>query len=374
MKSVMEGSMAAAIAAKQGRPLVVPMYPITPQTHVSEYLAQFKADGYLGAETIEVESEHSAMSAAIGAQATGVRAFTATSSQGLALMHEMLHVAAGLRLPIVMVVVNRSLSAPINIWNDHQDSISQRDTGWIQLYAERGQDIYDTTLQARKIAEKALLPVMVCLDGFILSHMHEPVDILNQKQADSFIGAYKPFVELNPKKPVSVGPISFPDTFMEFKQAQHEAMGDAKDAIVACNSEFAQKFGRGYGDGLIETHKLAGAKHAVLAIGSVCGTIRHVIEDEQNVGLIKIRSFRPFPNDELRALASKLDSIAVIDKDISFGNHGALYTEVCAALRGIDVKVSGFIAGLGGRDIRPAHIEKAIKLSKEKEQSEVWLN
>jgi len=372
MKKVIEGSMAAAIAAKQGRPLVIPMYPITPQTHVSENLAQFKADGYLDAETIEVESEHSAISAAIGAQATGVRAFTATSSQGLALMHEMLHVAAGLRLPIVMVVVNRSLSAPINIWNDHQDSISQRDTGWIQLYAESGQDIYDTVLQARKIAEKVLLPVMVCMDGYILSHMNEPVDVLSQKQADSFIGKYKPFVELRPEKPVSVGPIAFPNTFMEFKQAQQEAMANAKKAIVKCNTEFKQKFDRGYGDGLIETYKLG--KHAVLAIGSVCGTIRHVVESQKDVGLIKIRSFRPFPNEELRKLASKLDSIAVIDKDVSFGNKGALYTEVCAALKGIDVKVSGFIAGLGGRDITSTLIEKAIKLSREKEQSEVWLN
>ena len=364
--------MAAAIAAKQGRPLVLPMYPITPSTHIPEYLAQFKADGYLDAETIEVESEHSAMSAAIGAQATGVRTFTATSSQGLALMCEMLHVAAGLRLPIVVAVVNRSLSAPINIWNDHQDTIAQRDTGWIQLYAEGGQDVCDTVLQARKIAEKALLPVMVCFDGFIISHMNEPVDILSQKQADKFIGPYKPFVELRPSKPVCVGPISFPNTFMEFKQAQQEAMTDAKKAIVDINKEFKKDFGRGYGDGLIETYKLG--KHGVLAMGSVCGTIRHVVESEKDVGLIKLRSFRPFPNEELRKIAKGLDSIAVIDKDISFGNHGALYTEVCAALRGLDVKVSGFIAGLGGRDIKPTHIEKAIKLSKEKEQSEVWLN
>ena len=370
MKKVIEGSMAAAIAAKQSKPLVIPIYPITPQTHISEYLAQFKADGYLNSELVEVESEHSAISAAIGAQASGVRTFTATSSQGLALMHEMLHIASGLRLPIVMVVVNRAMSAPINIWNDHQDSISQRDTSWIQFYVESGQEIYDTVIQARKIAEKVLLPVMVCMDGYILSHMNEPVDLLEQKQVENFLGKYKPFVELNTKDPVSVGPIAFPDTYMEFKQDQQDAMNKAVTITKDVNKDFGKSFGRTYGDGLIEVVNPK-AKHMVLAMGSVCGTIKHVIENE---GLIKVRSFRPFPTEEIQKAAKNVKSIAVIDKDISFGNKGALYTEVVAALKNSKTKVSGFIAGLGGRDIIPKHIEKAIAESKKKEQSEVWLN
>lgn len=364
---VIEGSMAAAIAAQQAKPAVIPIYPITPQTHIPEYLTQFKADGYLKSEIIEMESEHSVMSAAIGAQATGVRTFTATSSQGLALMHEMLHIASGLRLPIVMVNANRALSSPINIWNDHQDSISQRDTGWIQLYVENNQEIYDTVLQAFKIAEKALLPVMVCMDGYVLSHMNEPVNLLKQNQVDKFIGKYDPYVTLDPKKPVSIGVISFPDTYMEFKQAQQEAILNSKKIISDINSSFKKSFKRSYGDGLVETFNLEKAKHAVIAMGSVCGTIKHVLP--KDTGLIKIRSFRPFP--DLKKF-SKLKSIAVIDRDVSFGNHGALYTEVCATIHG--PKISGFIAGLGGRDITPEHIKKAIEISKKREVQEEWLN
>jgi len=378
MKKVIEASMAIAIAVKLCKPAVIPMYPITPQTHIVERLADFIDDGELDSEMIHVESEHSAMSACIGAQATGVRTFTATSSQGLALMFETLFVASGLRLPIVMVNANRSLSAPINIWNDQQDSISVRDSGWIQLYAESSQEAFDTVIQAYKIAEKVLLPVMVCIDGYSLSHVYEAVDIPKQEHVDRFLPKYRPRYCLDPKKPITIGPISYPDTYMKFKKVQQDAFGDSVDVIKNVNDEFKRFFRRGYGNGLVESYMMEDAEQAVMAMGSVCGTIRTVVDDMRKkgikVGLIKLKCFRPFPKNEIVNITAKLKGLAVIDRDISFGNKGALFTEVNSVIKSKEPLVNGFIAGLGGRDITPEHIEKAINLTMQsKECSEEWL-
>ena len=361
---VIECSQAIAKAVKLCKPGVIAAYPITPQTHIVERLADFVADGLLNAEYINVESEHSAMSACIGAQASGVRTFTATNSQGLALMSEMLFITSGLRLPVVMAITNRAMSAPINIWGDHSDSIAQRDSGWIQLYCESSQEAYDTIIQAYRISEKVLLPSMVCVDGFTLSHVWEPVELLNQKEADSFLPKYNPKYKLDPSKPITMGPIVMPESYMFFKKQQHDAAMKAINVIKNTNAQFAKKFGRSYGDGLIETYKLEGANKAIVAMGSVCGTMRTVIDSlrkkGQKIGMLKIKCFRPFPTDDLIRICKNLRGLAVIDRDISIGNAGALFTEIKAALRNQQFKINNFIAGLGGRDITPDMLIKAL--------------
>lgn len=363
-KKVLECSQAIAEAIRQCKPGVIAAYPITPQTHIVETLAEFVNNGKLNAEYINVESEHSALSACVGAQAAGARTFTATNSQGLALMSEILFVASGNRLPIVMAVTNRALSAPINIWNDQSDTIAQRDSGWIQLYCESSQEAYDTTMMAYRIAEKCLIPVMVCIDGFTLSHVWENVIISDDKEVDSFVQTYKPLYKLDINKPMTFGPISMPNSYMDFKKQQHEDMINSLNVIKDINSEFSKKFRRIYGDGLIETYKLEDAEYAFAAMGSVCGTIRYVIDELRNkgkkIGMIKIKSFRPFPNAEIEKSCKKLKGLAVIDKDISFGNAGALFTEIKASLKNSEIKLSNFIAGLGGRDITPEMLIKAI--------------
>jgi len=376
MKKVIEASMAVAIGAKLCEPGVLPMYPITPQTHIVERLADFVNDGDLNAEIIYAESEHSALSAALGASASGVRTFTATASQGLALMHEILFVVSGMRLPVVMAVANRALSAPINIWNDHQDSISARDSGWIQLYVESAQEALDTTIMAFKIAESMQTPVMVCLDGFTLSHVYEPVDVPSQKDVKKFLPSFKPTAILDPKTPMSFGPIAFPDTYMELKLEQQKAMQNSIRKIKTVNTEFNKKFGRKYGDGLVETYKLSDAKHAIIAMGTVCGTAKVVVDQlrkkGKKVGLIKLRSFRPFPHQEIQRLTKNLKALAVIDRNISIGKEGALYSEIKSSLYGNRIIINGFIAGLGGRDITPKHLEKALTGLGSKKK-DVWL-
>ncbi|MFH1849661.1 MAG: pyruvate ferredoxin oxidoreductase [archaeon] len=365
MKKVMETSMAVAWAARLCRPEVIPMYPITPQTHIVEHLAEFINDGQLDSEMIHVESEHSAMSAALGAQAAGVRTFTATASQGLALMHEMLFVVSGMRLPVVMAVANRALSAPISIWNDHQDSIASRDSGWIQLFVESSQEALDTVIMAYMIAENAeiLTPVMVCLDGFTLSHVYEPVEIPSQREVDAFLPAYKPIHAFtDPKRPTSQGPIGFPNIYMEFKKAQQDAMARSIPVIKQVNSKFRSAFGRAYGDGLLECYRMKDAEYAVIGMGTIMGTSRVVVDElrkqGKRVGLIKLRSFRPFPQKELNAATAGLKGLAVVDRDISIGQEGALLSEIRSALFGRKLTVNGFIAGLGGRDVTPGHIRE----------------
>ncbi len=361
-KVVMSGGQAVAEAVKLCRPHVIPIYPITPQTPIGEGLSQMVFDGDLDAELIHVESEHSAMAACIGASATGARAYTATSSQGLALMHEMLFVASGLRLPIVMGVANRSLSAPLNIWNDIQDSMAERDAGWIQLYVENAQEAFDTHIQAFKIAEQLGVPVMVCLDGFLISHTYETLELLDASKVKKFLPDYKPTVTLDPKKPVTMGSVGAPDTFMDFRKQQDAALAQALAAIRKANDEYAKVSGRKYGDGLLETVNLQGRKHAIITLGSVAGTLRELLEKE-GIGMIRVRSFRPFPAKEIAELCRGLDSVGVLEKDISVGAGGALFIEVKAALHGSSckAKLSSFIAGLGGRDITLDELRSVIK-------------
>jgi len=332
-----------------------------------ERLAEYINDGILNSEMIHAESEHSAISAALGAEATGVRTFTATASQGLALMHEILYIVSGMRMPVVMAVANRALSAPISIWNDHQDSIGARDSGWIQLYAESAQEALDTVIQAYKIGENkdVMLPIMVCIDGFTLSHVYEPVDIPSQQQVNKFLPNYKPLFKLDPKKPITMGPIGFPDSFMHFKEQQQNAMNKAINVIKNVNSEFKKVFGRSYGNGLLDTYQIKDAKYALITMGSVSGTARVVVDElrkqGKKVGLIKIKTFRPFPEEELNKVTKNLKEIAVIDKDISLGNNGALFMEVKSALYNSKIKIANFIAGLGGRDITKQHLKHALQ-------------
>lgn len=374
---VIEASTAVAIGARLCEPQVIPMYPITPQTHIVERLAEFINNGEMGCEMIHVESEHAAISAALGVSAAGSRVFTATASQGLALMHEVLHIASGMRLPVVMAVANRALSAPINIWNDHQDSVSARDTGWVQMYVESAQEALDSVIMAYRIAEnhKVMLPVMVCLDGFTLSHVYEPVSIPPQAQVRKFVPRFRPVYVLDPKKPVTMGPVGFPDSFMDFKKQEQDAMKEALRQTVGANSKFRSAFGRGYGDGLIELYRMNGATSAILAMGTVCSTAREVVDElrrkGKKAGLIKLRTYRPFPAQQLRRAVSRLKTLSVVDRNISLGYHGAVFTDVKAALSQTKVRVNGFIAGLGGRDVRPADI---VHMLTRNNTDEEWIN
>jgi len=375
-KEVIECSHAIAEAARLCKPSVIAAYPITPQTHIVEKLAEFVNNGILNAEYINVESEHSAMSACVGAQATGVRTFTATNSQGMALMSEIMFVASGMRLPIVMAVANRALSSPINIWNDQSDTIAQRDSGWVQLYCESSQEAFDTTIQAYKIAEKVLLPVMVCVDGFTLSHVWENVELLEQIDIDGFLPKYNPKNKLDVEKPLTMGPIGMPNSYMYFKKQQHEAMIKSIDVIKETNSLFSKKFKRKYGNGLVETYRMDDADYALACMGSICGTARVVVDDMRKkgkkVGLIKIKCFRPFPSQEIINSCKKLKGLAVVDRDISFGNSGAVFTEVKASLNNKDIKINNFIAGLGGRDVTKEILTQAVnRIGQDKEVD--WL-
>ncbi|MEK6893506.1 MAG: pyruvate ferredoxin oxidoreductase [Nanoarchaeota archaeon] len=366
-----EASRAVAEAVKMCKPNVIPIYPITPQTHNAEALAEFVANGELDASLIHVESEHSAMSAAIGASATGSRVYTATSSQGLKYMSEMLFVASGMRLPIVMMVANRTLSAPINIWNDHSDSMAERDSGWIQIYVESTQEAVDRTIQAFKIAEKTLIPIMVCMDGFILTHVYENVNMPSQKEVDEFLPKIKmPFV-LNPEKPLTMGPVGGPDHYMEIKEQQQSAMLDSLKTIEQIDGEFFKKFGRKYA--LFEEYETKDAEKIIVCMGTICGTSREVVNNlrakGKKVGMIKLNIFRPFPREELAKLIAScknLKNLIVIDRAISVGNEGPVFTEIRDALFDSKIMIKGYIAGLGGRDVRKQHIEKAFSLQEEK--------
>lgn len=379
-KNVVEVSHAVAEAVKLCEPDVTPIYPITPQTHVSERLSQLIADGEVKAEKINVESEQSAISAAIGAQATGMRAYTATSGQGIALMHEILFIASSMRLPITMTVVNRALSGPLNIWNDHQDSFSQRDTGWIQIHVEDGQEAFDTQIQAFRIAQEAELPIMMCMDGFMLSHVYEPVEYLKQDQVRKFLPRYSPRYPLDTKKPVTHGTLATPHYYVQFRKQIQDAILKSKDIIRKANTEFGKSFGRTYGDGLIQeigmkgTQKGTRKKHALITIGSMTGTAREVCPKE-GVGIIKIKSYRPFPEEEIRKACSGLDSVGILEKDISLGANGALYDEIKAALFGMKdpPAVSSFIVGIGGRDITMDDISSICRKVKSGKETREWV-
>ncbi|MFH1240379.1 MAG: transketolase C-terminal domain-containing protein [Candidatus Diapherotrites archaeon] len=365
-ETVLEASVAIAMTVRNCGPKVIPMYPITPQTHIVEKIADLVSNGEMDAEIIPVESEHSALSAVLGAQATGVRTYTATSSQGFALMYEILPIVSGLRLPCVMTVANRALSAPINIWNDHSDSVSARDQGWIQLYSEDAQEAVDTTVMAFKIAENkdVLLPVMPCIDGFSLSHVYEPVSIPSKKKVDAFLPAYKPKDVLDPKNPISFGTIGTPNVFMEFKKQQQEAMENSVKVIKKVNKEFGEIFGRKYGDGLIQKYKMSDAEYAIIAMGTVCATAHQTVDklrkEGHKIGIIKLKSLRPFPVNDLRKIAKNLKGLCVIDRHMSLGYEGALSIDIRAALCEVDIQINTNIAGIGGRDIKAGHLEKAL--------------
>jgi pyruvate ferredoxin oxidoreductase alpha subunit len=329
------------------------------------------ANGLIDAEYLNVESEHSAMAACIGAQATGVRTYTATCSQGLALMWELLYVASGMRLPIVMNVANRALSAPLNIWNDWSDSIGCRDSGWIQLYCETAQEALDTTIQAYKIAENknVLLPVMVCIDGFYLSHIFEPVDV--PESVKKFLGNYKPNAVLDPDNPITQGAYATPDYYQEFKEQQQIAMNRAKEVIQKANKEFSSIFNRKYGNGLFELFNMDSAKHAIVTMGTLAGTIKHILTEKKikDIGLVRLRSYRPFPLNELEKILENVQSIGVLEKDVSLGLGGALWSE----LRAIKKPMAGFIGGLGGRDVKINDILNVFDFVRKKKQGVFWI-
>ena len=362
------GNEAAAYAMMQINPDVVAAYPITPQTALMQKFADFVSDGDVDTELILVESEHSAMSATLGASAGGARAMTATAANGLALMWEIVYIAASNRLPIVMPVVNRALSAPINILCDHSDTMGARDSSWIQLYSENAQEAYHNTIQAIRIAEHpdVLLPVMVTLDGFIISHGMEDVVILEKPEVQKFIGEYSPhYPLLDADKPVSYGPIDFHDYYFEHKKPQVDAMENAIGIIQQIGKEFGALCGREYG--LFETYQMDDAEMAVVVLGSTSGTARHVVDGlrRQGVkaGLLKLRAFRPFPAKEIAEVLGQVKSLAVLDRAISFGAHGGpLFMEICSALYNahMDTPVLNFIYGLGGRAAEIENIEEVF--------------
>jgi len=367
-RDVMHGSRAVAEAVKLSHVKVVSAYPITPQTHIVEDIAGMVANAELDAEYVMVESEHTAMSACIGASATGARVFTASSSQGLAYMHEVLWIASGMRLPIVMVNANRALSAPINIWNDQSDSVAERDSGWIQIYVESNQEALDSVLQAYKIAENEdiLLPVMVCMDGFVLTHTVEPVEIPDQEKVESFLPPYEPLHALDPEEPLTMGSLGDPGYYTEFRRQQQEAMERALGVVEEVDREFEKVFGRGYG--IVRGYNLEKAEVVLVTMGSVAGTIEEILErmGEERVGLLKLRVFRPFPKEKLLSALGDARVVGVVEKDVSVGlNEGALFSELKGTLYSSDLnpRAHGFVVGLGGRDVTPQHVEEIVKLS-----------
>ena len=375
MKKLIMGNHAVAYGAKLARAEVIAAYPITPQTQTVEKIAEMVARGEMKTEYIKVESEHSAMAACIGASSAGARAFTATSSQGLALMHELLHWAAGARLPIVMTNVNRAMAPGWNIWSEQNDSLSQRDTGWMQFYCDSNQEVLDTVIQAYKVAEKVLMPAMICLDGFSLSHTYEAVDIPEQEEVDAFLPPYDPELKLDVDNPKTFGAMIFPDWYYEMRYKMNEAMEKALSVIAEVDEEFGERFGRRYG--IVENYRCDGAKTIIIASGTIASTAKDVIDKMrdagESVGLAKVRVFRPFPKDEIRKITQNAENVGVIDRNISFGHEGIFFSETKSALYNAPhkPKVIGFIAGLGGRDVTPEGIENMINLTGSEDIGEV---
>lgn len=356
-KTRLSGNEAVAFAMKQVNPDVMGAFPITPSTEIPQYFASYIANGEVDTEFVPVESEHSAMSTCIGASAAGARAITATSSAGLAYMWELLYVAASSRLPIVMAVVNRALTGPININNDHSDSMGCRDAGWIQIYAENNQEVYDNYIQAFQIAEHCRIPVMVCQDGFITSHALANMELADDKAVKRFVGEYEPeHYLLNPKETLAVGPYGVSPYYMEIKKAQAEAMKDSKERILEVGKAYGEMTGRSYG--MIECYRMEDAEYAVVVIGSSAGTGKAAVnaarERGVKAGLVKVRVFRPFPAEELAEALSGCKSVAVMDKSEGFSACGGpVFAETRSAL--YDVKdrplMVNYVYGLGGRDV-----------------------
>ena len=380
MKQVLEGSHAVSEAVRLARVEVISAYPITPQTHIVEAISQYCADGTMDARFLCVESEHSAMAALIGAASSGARTFTATSSHGLAYMHELLHWAAAARLPIVMAEVNRALGPGWNIWLDQTDSLSQRDTGWIQLYCEDGQEVLDTMLQAFRLAEQVNLPVMVALDAFFLSHTFEPIDVPDQKTVDQFLPRLSPRFELNTENPYAINQMAGPAVYMEMRHNIQFAMEHVFNRFDKIEEEFAASFGRKYGP--LEAVHCDDAEIILTTAGTTASTCRQVIDDlrakGEKVGLLKLKMFRPFPTDLLRRYVGRAQKLAVIDRNFSFGASGIFAQEIKAALYNAanHLPVFGFVAGLGGRDVTPQTIEDIYwqtKTSNAPKSESIWI-
>jgi pyruvate ferredoxin oxidoreductase alpha subunit len=374
MRKLIEGSMAVSESVKLCRTHVVAAYPITPQTHIVEFLSQMVADGDLKSEFINVESEFGAASVVLGASAVGARAYSATSAQGLLLMSEVIFNIAGMRLPLVITIANRSVSAPISIWNDHSDVVVLRDSGLITLFAENAQELMDIHPQAYKIAEnpEISLPVSVNMDGFILTHAFEPVEMLDQKFVDEFLPPFKPVYKLDIENPITMGLLAEPTWYMETRYKLKETMEDAIPIIENVAEEFKEKSGRWFG-GLIDTYRMEDAEIAIVGMGSLVGTLKDVVDTlrdkGEKVGVLKIRSFRPFPIEKIREVCSDIKQIVVFDKSYSLGLGTILQEELraCFYRQKHQPLVSGFVVGLGGRDIPPQSIIDCYKKTKDNE-------
>ncbi len=386
MKVILKGNEAAALAAKLAKPDVVAAYPITPSTDFPEKMSEFVANGELPhTQFLPVESEHSAMSACVGAAAAGARVCTATASQGLELMHEILFIASGMRLPIVLYNANRALSAPINIWCDHQDSISARDTGWIQFYAENNQEIFDLMLIAFRVAEdkRVLLPAMACIDAFVCTHTFEPVDVPSQEEIDDFLPPYKPeHVKLDPEDPWTLGPFGVPEYYQEMRYAQHLAMKNAEKVIDEVFQDFEKRFGRKYQK--VTPYRTEDADIIFITMGSISGTAKEFVdkvrEEGKKVGVIKITVLRPFPFKEILPLIKNAKIVATLERNISMGYGGAVYADLSGAL--INEKerpaLIDFILGLGGRDVTFKDFEEILSICEkvmagEKVERPIWI-
>ena len=362
----LSGNEAAATAMKQINPDVVAAFPITPSTEIPQYFSTFVSNGSVDTEFVAVESEHSAMSACIGAEAAGARAMTATSANGLSLMWEMIYIASSLRLPIVMSLVNRAVSGPLNIHNDHSDAMGVRDSGWIMLFSENNQEAYDNLIMAHKIAENkdVLLPLMVCQDGFITSHSIENIELMEDEKVKEFVGKYKPaHYLLNDKEPMAIGPMDLQAYLFEHKYQQAEAMRNAKKVILEVAKEFEKMTGRKYD--LFEEYRLNDAEIAVVCMNSTAGTTKDVVDSlrEKGIkaGMLKVRVFRPFPAEEIAKSLSHLKAVAVLDKADSLnGAGGALFEDVVSGMyvNGNNVKALSYVYGIGGRDTTTKEIEQ----------------
>jgi len=370
-----EGAYAIAEAVANCGIDVAACYPITPSTHVAERLAKYHADGELK-EYIAVESEHSALSALVGASAVGGRAFTATSAQGLFLMHEVLFAASGMRLPIVMLVANRAVSAPLNIWNDEQDSVSERDSGWIQFYCESNQEAVDSIPIAFKIAEQALIPVMVCVDGHYLTHAVEQIDVPNPVLIKKFLPEFKPKIKLDPENPVSLGVYAPPQYYQEFREDLDADLQNAKKTIIETHAEYARLTGRSYGNGLVEAFFVEDAERVIIGMGSAMGNAktatRELRDEGEKVGVLRLRALRPFPREEIRkAVAGK--NVAVIERDFSPGGVPPVYCEVVEALAGTETITSSFHGALGGREVNSLLVKEVFEKIKSGKPVNEWI-
>ena len=357
VKKVLMGNHAVSHGVKLSRVKVISAYPITPQTHIVEKLSEMCATGELDSKFIKVESEHSALACLVGSASTGVRSFTATSSQGLALMHEILHWVGIGRLPIVMANVNRALGPGWNIWTEQTDSLAQRDTGWMQWYCETNQEVLDTVIQAFKVAEKVHFPVMIVYDAFVLSHTYAPVEIPDQEKVDRYLPPFLPGLHLDRENPMAFGALTGPDDYMELRYIAARDMAASLDVVAAEDKSFGDMFGRSYG--LIEEYRTEGADIVLVTAGSMTATAREAVDTMQKqgkaVGLVKIRVFRPFPFAQIREILSRFSKIAVVDRNLSPGLGGIFAAEIANAMAGAQnqPQIYRFIAGLGGRDITP---------------------